>query len=179
MPVPPPPAASPAPPVTRRALLRAAGVVVAGAGLAACTTASNGSPSASSGSITASPGGPDDPDAALRLEVSADEQQLSALYDALVPKAPAALRGQLTQLGTRHTAYRDAVSPGAAVSPPSPGPLPSGVDAVTRLRRAETAAARARAAQSVRAQDPELARVLVLAGTGAAAAAEKLRTVGS
>jgi len=158
----------------RRDLLRLAGVAVTGAALAACTTSPSPGPS------TASPGAPDDPDLALRSEVAADEAALSQLYAASTPVLPAALRTEVTALGARHADYRAAVIAGATVSATSTPSATATTStsaslALSRLRAAERAAASSRAEQSVRARDPELARILVLAGTGAAAAAEVLR----
>jgi hypothetical protein len=152
-------------------------VVVVGASLAACTTASNTGPQASSSTPT--PGAPDDPDAQLRLTVAGNEQELGVLYQYVASLLPAKTAAQITALGARHEAYRKAVSPNAAVSPPTPAPQ-SGKDPaalITRLRTAETKAAALRAQQSLTAQDSELARLIVLASTGAASAAEVLRTV--
>jgi hypothetical protein len=163
--------------LTRRRTLRLAGVVVVGTALAACTTASN-TPGTPSSTPTPTPGGPDDPDAALRLEVAAAEQQLEDLYAAAARRLAAKSAAAVTALGVRHTAYRTAVSPNAAASVPSPAPPPATASAaLTALRAAETAAATQRIAQAVRAHDPELARTLVLVGAGAAAAAEALRGV--
>lgn len=160
----------------RRDLLRLAGVAVTGAALAACTTSPDTGPS------TASPGSPDDPDRALRSEVAADEAALSDLYAAAAKALPAALATTVTALGARHAAYRSAVVGGAtasATSTPSATATASASAAtatwLTRLRTAETKASAARAAQSVRATEAELARTIVLAGTGAAGAAEVLR----
>lgn len=158
----------------RRDLLRLAGVAVTGAALAACTT------SPAPGPTTASPGAPDDPDLALRSEVAAEEAALSELYAGSAPVLPAALRARVTALGSRHADYRAAVIAGATISAtPTASPTSTGSAsaslALGRLRAAEKDAAASRAAQSVRATDPELARVIALAGTGAAGAAEVLR----
>lgn len=177
--VPDVPRSTPAGGLTSRALprrdaLRLAGVVAAGAALAACTTSPSPSPT------SASPGAPDDPDLTLRSEVAGDEAALSELYAELAPVLPAALRTKVTALGARHADYRDAVIAGATISatstPSSTSTSSSSASlALSRLRNAEKNAAASRADQSVRATDPELARTIVLAGTGAAAAAEALR----
>jgi len=164
--------------LSRRDVLRLGLVVSAGAGLAACTTAtSSGTPTQSD------PGGPEDPDRALRAEVGADEARLTALYAAAakVLTGSAALRA--AALAPRHAAYRAAVEPASSSATPSGSSSPSAsasvpvVTASTALQvlvAAEAAAATARATQSTRATDAGLARVIVLAGTGAAAAAAAL-----
>lgn len=174
---------------TRRDVVRLGLVAAAGASLAACTRGSDGSPAPTA------PGGPKDPDRALRAEVGRQETALSALYAAAAAKLPGAQAAAVTALGARHAAYRQAIDPdglatqapsadasdGASPSPSrsaSPTPavsLPSGAtDIVAALRKAERTAATSRVGQSVRAVDAELARLIVLAGTGAAGAAEVL-----
>jgi hypothetical protein len=165
----------------RRDLLRLAGVAVTGAALAACTTSPDAGPS------TASPGSPDDPDLALRREVAADEAALSDLYAAAAKALPAALATTVTALGARHAEYRSAVAGGGATVSATSTPTATATASASataaasaatwlaRLRTAETKASAARAAQSVRATEAELARTIVLAGTGAAGAAEVLR----
>lgn len=167
------PASRPVRGLPRRNVLRLAGVALTGAALAACTTSPGPGP-------TASPGAPDDPDLKLRAEVAEDEAALTQLYAESASSLPAALRTKVAALGTRHADYRAAVLAGATVSPSASASSTgsgsaSASAALGRLRAAERNAAASRAAQSVRAQDPELARTIVLAGTGAAAAAEYLR----
>lgn len=164
--------------LSRRDVLRLGLVVSAGAGLAACTTAS------SSGTPTQTdPGGPEDPDRALRAEVAADEARLTALYAAAakVLTGPSATR--TAALGERHAAYRAAVAPASASASPSgsgstsatpTAPPVTAANALKVLVAAEAAAATSRATQAARATDAELALVIVLAGTGAAAAAAAL-----
>jgi hypothetical protein len=174
--------------LTRRDALRLGVIAAAGAALTACTTASDGT-----APTTASPGGPEDPDRALRAEVAASEHQLSTLYAEIAPTLPLALASRITALGSRHAVYGAAVDPASASSSattgaasgsasPSRTTTRSGTSsdvrfALRRLRTAETAAAAARATQSTRATDSELARVIVLTGTGAAGAAEVLKRV--
>ncbi len=162
--------------LTRRDVLRLGTAAAAGASLAACTTASNtGQPQ----STPPTPGAPDDPDAQLRVTVSGGEQVLSGLYQYVATLLPANAAAKVTALGVRHDAYQKAISPHATASIPSPEPQ-SGKDPaalIKRLRTAETQAAAERAQQSLTAQDTELARLIVLAGAGAASAAEVLRTV--
>ena len=174
--------------LSRRDLLRLAAVVCAGAGLAGCTTAS------SSGTPTQTdPGGPEDPDRALRVEVAADEARLTALYAAAATVLTGTSATRTAALGERHASYRAAVDP-ASVAPSAGGsstasstesesgsasasPTVPAVTSGTALKvlvAAESAAATARATQSARAIDPELARVIVLAGTGAASASAAL-----
>jgi len=172
--------------LSRRDLLRLGVIVSAGAGLAACTTAS------SSGTPTQTdPGGPEDPDRALRAEVAAAEARLTALYAAAAKVLPGTSATRASAVGQRHEAYRAAVQPSSGSTAPgsasasgasgatgasaSPAlPAVSAATALTVLVAAETTAAAARATQSARATDAELARVIVLAGTGAAAAAAAL-----
>jgi hypothetical protein len=169
--------------LSRRDLLRLGLVVSAGAGLAACTTAS------SSGTPTQTdPGGPEDPDRALRAEVASDEARLTALYAAAAKVLTGTPAARAAAVGQRHEAYRAAVLPaagsasasgasgatGASAAPTTPAVVAG--TALKALVTAETAAAAARATQSARATDAELARVIVLAGAGAAAAAADLST---
>ena len=162
--------------LSRRDVLRLGLVVSAGAGLSACTTAS------SSGTPTQTdPGGPEDPDRALRAEVAADEARLTALYAAAASVLTGATATRTSVLGERHAAYRVAVAPVSATASPSgsasASPTLPAVTAATALKvlvAAESTAASARATQAARATDPELARVIVLAGTGAASAASSL-----
>ncbi len=164
--------------LSRRDVLRLGLVVTAGAGLAACTTAStSGTPTQTD------PGGPEDPDRALRAEVAADEARLSALYAAATKVLPGVSATTVSSVGQRHADYRAAVQPATASTSPvgasgsTPASTLPAVSAGTALKvlvAAETAAAAARATQSARATDAELARVIVLAGTGAAAAAAAL-----
>jgi hypothetical protein len=183
----------------RRDLLRFAGVAMAGAALSACTTSGD-----STHPSTASPGGPEDPDRALREAVASDEQRLGAAY-AAVTGLPASLQARVAVLGSRHAVYAAAVLPespgasstgsgstsgpasgsgsastaGAVSGSPSGAPPPAdqvhGAEVTLRaLKALETRAAADRAAQSARATDQELARTIVLAGTGAASAAQVL-----
>lgn len=175
--------------LTRRDVLRLGLVAAATAGLTACTTASNGNPAPTD------PGGPEDPDRALRAEIGRDETRLSALYAAAAAVLGGAAATRVTAVGARHDAYRQAIDPdglataaATASAPAGPsGPsaaLPSATasalppvtaaTALSVLTSAETAAAAARATQSVAAVDPSLVRVIVLAGAGAASAAAVL-----
>lgn len=174
--------------VSRRDLLRLGLVVTAASTVAACTRASNGSPTPTD------PGGPEDPDRALRATVGRDEARLVALYAAATAVLPADRAAWVTTLGSRHQAYRQAVDPdGLATASPSSGassgpatsassepalPTVTAATALRVLREAETAAAAARADQSATAVDPGLARLLVLAGTGAASAGAVLAAGG-
>ena len=154
--------------LNRRDLLRVSAASVGSITLAACTTSDGG------GSST-SPGGPSDPDAALRTEVAAAEHALSSLYAALVPDLTGARATQTADLGRRHASYQAAVLPSARATPTvtsaSPSTPLSPQAALQQLRGAESAAAAQRLTQSLRAHDPELARTLVLVSAGAAAAA--------
>ena len=182
------------PELTRRDVVRLTLAAAATAALVGCTRQSGGEPAPTE------PGGPEDPDRALRAEVGRAEARLTALYVASTATLPTATATRLSLLGERHEAYRQAIDPdrladllasGSPSTSPSTGlptgsasgtpsqststsssPTPAGV--VRALRQGETEAARARASQSVRAVDPELARVIVLAGAGAAAAAQVL-----
>ena len=168
----------PDPTLQRRHVLRLTGVAIAGAALAACTTSGD-----STHPSTATPGGPEDPDRALRDAVADDELRLAASY-AAVTGLPSALLTRVTELGSRHAVYAAAVRPGST-GPSTSGASGSGAatpsapaasaDATLRaLGTLERKAAADRATQSVRAGDPELARTIVLAGTGAASAAQVL-----
>jgi hypothetical protein len=165
--------------LTRRDLLRLGLVVSAAAGLAACTTSPAGTPKPTD------PGGPEDPDRALRAEVGADEARLSALYARATGVLQGAASTRIAAIGARHEAYRTAVDPaglaGATGASGATGPsasptttIPTTLTAVSVLVAAETAAAAERARQAAAAVDPELARVLALVGAGEAAAAAAL-----
>ncbi len=182
------------PSMTRRDALRLGAGAVAVVTLAACTTATNGNPDPAT-----APGGPEDPDRALRAEVGRAETTLIALYATYGPGIAAPLGTRVTALGSRHAAYRQAIDPdhladapgsgtasgstasrsaSPAVTPVRPASTPAAVRAtLARLLTAEVETAKARAAQCARATDADLARTIVLAGAGAAAAAEVLRSV--
>ena len=165
--------------VSRRDVLRLAGVTAGAGALAACTSSGGNGQSPS-------PGAPDDPDAALRAEVAAQETALLAQYAAAEGVMPTKLAPRLAELGRRHADYRAAVLPSAAsgsgsgsvstTRSPSASPSPSGKPAavLASLRAAEKQASAQRVAQAGRAHDPELARVLVLVAAGAAGASEVL-----
>jgi hypothetical protein len=166
--------------LSRRDVLRLAGVTAGAGALAACT-------SSGSGGQSPSPGGSDDPDAALRAEVAAQETALLDLYAATASGLTGTAAARLTALGSRHRDYRAAVLPsswsasatGSSSGSGSPSSSTTGgatAPATVRgVREAETRAAGQRVAQAGRARDPELARVLVLAAAGAAGAAEVLK----
>lgn len=171
--------------LSRRDVLRLGLVVAGAAGLAACTTASNGSPTPTD------PGGPEDPDRALRAEIGRDESRLVALYAAAAAVLTGAVASRVAAVGARHDAYRQAIdpdglatasatasgTPGASIAATEPAlPPVTASTAVRVLTAAETAAATARATQAASAVDPSLARVVVLAGAGAASAAAVLAT---
>ncbi|MDA8435708.1 MAG: twin-arginine translocation signal domain-containing protein [Actinomycetales bacterium] len=171
--------------LSRRDVLRLGLVVAGAAGLAACTTASNGSPTPTD------PGGPEDPDRALRAEIGRDESRLVALYAAAAAVLTGAVASRVAAVGARHDAYRQAIdpdglatasatasgTPGASTAATEPAlPPVTASTAVRVLTAAETAAATARATQAASAVDPSLARVVVLAGAGAASAAAVLAT---
>lgn len=175
--------------LSRRDVLRLGLVAATAAGLAACTTASNGNPTPTD------PGGPEDPDRALRAEIGRDESRLVALYAAAGAVLTGAVASRVTAVGARHDAYRQAIDPdglatasvsasgtgtasgtaGASTAPTAPAlPPVTAATALSVLTAAETAAAAARATQSASAVDPSLTRVIVLAGAGAASAAAVL-----
>jgi hypothetical protein len=160
--------------------------------LAGCTSSSEPDPKPTS------PGGPEDPDGALRAEIGRDQAQMTALYEAA--DVPAAIGAQVTAIGERHRAYGQAIDPkslGSAGSPPavtepaaspaSPSPATSAVVSAPPtptlgrkgLRKAELASSATLIKQAGRAVDPELARLIVLAAAGSAAAAESLKMVTS
>jgi hypothetical protein len=173
--------------LSRRDVLRLGLAASAAAGLAACTTSPAGRPT------TTDPGGPQDPDRALRAEIGRDELRLTALYNQAAGALPGAAATRVSAIGARHVAYRAAVDPaglsgttgatgatgpsgptGPAASVAPPSIPPTALTALSILVSAETAAARERARQSAAAVDPELARIVVLVGAGAAAAAAAL-----
>lgn len=156
-------------PITRRGLFAAA--VGAGAAvLAGCT----GAPSASSTGPGPLPTATDS-DGPLRATVAAAELALAARYAAALVARPRL--SAVLAVGARHDAYAAAVQPGS----PSPS-TPAGADAsrpprsmtddalLASLAETERETAAQRVRQCARAHDAELARVLALAGAGAAAA---------
>ena len=123
---------------------------------------------------------------------------MTALYEAA--DVPAVIGAQVTAIGERHRAYGQAIDPKSlgsagsspaapepAVSPASPSPATSAVASAPPtptlgrkgLRRAELASSASLIKQAGRAVDPELARLIVLAAAGSAAAAESLKMVTS
>ena len=176
--------------LSRRDVLRLGLVASAAAGLAACTTSPAGRPT------TTDPGGPQDPDRALRAEIGRDELRLTALYAQAAAALPGAAAARVSAIGARHVAYRTAVDPaglsgasgatgatgatgpsgstGPAASVAPPSIPPTALTALSILVAAETTAAGDRARQTAAAVDPELARIVVLVGAGAAAAAAAL-----
>ena len=173
--------------LSRRDVLRLGLAASAAAGLAACTTSPAGRPT------TTDPGGPQDPDRALRAEIGRDELRLTALYTQAAGALPGAAAARVSAIGARHVAYRTAVDPaglsgatgvtgatgpsgstGPAASVAPPSIPPTALTALSILVAAETTAAGDRARQSAVAVDPELARIVVLVGAGAAAAAAAL-----
>jgi hypothetical protein len=150
--------------------------------LAGCTSSSNDKP------VPPSPGGPEDPDRELRAQVGADQGRLTALYAAA--DVPSRAMKTVTELGARHLAYGQAINPVKPSATPS-GASPSGATSsgsavpqapvtalgLKGLRKAELASSATLIAQANKAVDPDLARLLVLAAAGSAAAAESLRMV--
>jgi len=178
-------------PLSRRTALRLGALTFAAGVLAAC--GGSGVPAARTDPQT-EPGGALDPDRALRAEAGRAEKALSALYASVAPAFPTKIAAAILALGARHEAYRAAIDPdnlavtGTSTPAGSAAPLPTSTRtepnlststtpkaALDRLRAAETDAATSLTAQAVRAKDPDLARRLVLAAAGAAAAAEVLR----
>jgi len=177
--------------VSRRDVMRFAVIGGVVGTLAGCTSSSRPDPQPTS------PGGPEDPDQALRAEIGRAQAQLTALYEAA--DVPAVIRAQVTAIGERHRAYGQAIDPkslGSAgsspaaepsASPASPSPATSAVAPAPPtptlgrkgLRRAELASSAALIKQAGRAVDPELARLIVLAAAGSAAAAESLKMMTS
>ena len=163
--------------VSRRDVVRFAVVGGVVGVLAGCTSSSNDKPA------PPSPGGPEDPDRKLRAQVGADQDRLTALYAAA--DVPSRAQKTVTELGARHLAY------GQAINPVKPSAAPSGATAsgsadsrvpvtalgLKGLRKAELVSSSTLIAQANKAVDPDLARLLVLAAAGSAAAAESLRMV--
>lgn len=146
--------------------------------------------------VPVDPGGPQDPDRELRAEVGGQQLVLIGLYSLAKGGLSTLVDARVALLGTRHEAYRQAISPdrssepatsvtpsGGSTSPsakPSPTTSQSDIGTGNSLQDlivAETASAARFIEQSMRASDPELVRLLVLAGAGSAAAAAVLRTL--
>jgi hypothetical protein len=121
---------------------------------------------------------------------------MSALYAAADVRAVEA--AAVTALGARHSSYAKAINPSAFNAEPSASQgnnsgqptstSPTDVASATPtsdvpilglsgLRKAELASSSSLVEQAGRATDPELARIMVLAAAGSAAAAEALRMV--
>ncbi len=162
--------------VSRREMLRVTVVGGLAAAVAGCTTSSGGQ------STPTSPGGPEDPDRALRDQVGAEQRRLVALY--ANADVPSAVASNVTTLGSRHVAYGQAINPAGQVVPTSADAAPS-ANASTEpvglkgLRKAELSSSTMLIEQASKAVDPELARLLVLSAAGSAAAAEALRMMAS
>jgi len=175
--------------VSRRTVLRLGAITIAAGVLAAC----GGSPVVTSDPAT-EPGGALDPDRVLRTDAGLAEGALTDLYAGAAPAFSTDVAARILDLGARHVVYRAAIDPsnlGAtqatpgsttlrpsatstpATRPPTAPTTPKA--AIDQLLAAETDAATSLTAQAVRAKDPELARILVLAAAGAAAAGEVLR----
>ena len=116
------------PELTRRDVVRLTLAAAATAALVGCTRQSGGEPAPTE------PGGPEDPDRALRAEVGRAEARLTALYVASTATLPTATATRLRLLGERHEAYRQAIDPdrladllasGSPSTSPSTG-LPTG-----------------------------------------------------
>jgi hypothetical protein len=178
--------------VSRRDVMRFAVIGGVVGTLAGCTSSTGPDPKPTS------PGGPEDPDRALRAEIGRDQARMTSLYEAA--DVPASVGAQVTAVGERHRAYGRAIDPkslGSAPTsptpsgstPPSTEPSPSNAGQVPPtpiptlglkgLRRAELASSAVLLKQANRAADPELARLIVLAAAGSAAAAESLKMVAS
>jgi len=179
--------------VTRRDVLRLSAVVAGGAAvasLAACTR-DGGAPEPTA------PGGPEDPDRALRGAIGTSETALIAMYAAAAPLLSGAQAQRVKRIGQRHAAYRQAIDPdglatasatstptSSATATPSPAVTPwptpptTAEAAIEALQQAERASADGLQAQCVLAVDAELARIVALAGAGSAAAAAELGRVG-
>lgn len=178
--------------VSRRDIMRFAVVGGVVGALAGCSSSPEPEPKPTS------PGGPDDPDRALRAEIGRDQAHMTALYEAA--DVPAAISVQVMAIGERHRAYGHAIDPKAQSSdasssgtpPPAgssadPSPATSGAVPAPQtpvlgrkgLRRAELASSSTLIKQADRAVDSELVRLIVLAAAGSAAAAESLKMVTS
>ena len=174
--------------VSRRDVMRFAVIGGVVGTLAGCTSSSGPDPKPTS------PGGPEDPDRVLRAEIGRDQAQMTALYEAA--EVPAVIGAQVKAIGERHRAYGQAIDPKSsgsagpspaapepASSPASPSPATYAVTPAPStptlgpkgLRKAELASSATLIKQAGRAVDPELARLIVLAAAGSAAAAESLK----
>jgi hypothetical protein len=183
------------PNLSRRDALRwsavAGGGLLLAPALAACTSG-DGQPAPTD------PGGPEDPDRALRAEIGRAESRLVALYDAATKKLGGTAAPLVAGVGARHQAYRQAIDPdqlatlapsalatGSESASATPSPtstalptLPSSkAGIIATLVDAEQGAAAERATQCVAAVDPELARIVALAGAGCAGAAGMLQRI--
>ena len=172
--------------VSRRTVLRLGAITIAAGVLAAC----GGSPVVTSDPAT-EPGGALDPDRVLRTDAGLAEGALTDLYAGAAPAFSTDVAARILDLGARHVVYRAAIDPSnlgatqatpgsttlrpSATSTPATRPPTAPTAAIDQLLAAETDAATSLTAQAVRAKDPELARILVLAAAGAAAAGEVLR----
>ena len=172
------------PNLTRRDVLRwsavAGGGLLLAPALAACTSG-DGRPAPTD------PGGPEDPDRALRAEIGRAESRLVALYDAATKQLGGTAAPLVAGIGARQlaTLAPSALASGSESASASPSTTssalptlpPSKAGIIATLVDAEQSAAAERATQCVTAVDPELARIVALAGAGCAGAAAALRRI--
>ncbi len=156
-------------PVARRSVL--GGLTGAAIGLAGALSLSACSGDSDPGPTTAppTPGGPDDPDAAVRAQAVQSEAMLIALYDATVRRHPD-IAGQLREYRAQHLAHQAAVQgAGPTPKPTTAATVPAQRAAAVRaLRAAETAAAAARQRSCVAATDDSLAATFAWIGASEA-----------
>lgn len=143
---------------TRRSLL-VGGAFVLGFGISACSD---------SGIPLVNRSNEDDEH---RLATVRSEQNLIGLYSAVIAAVPS-LAGDLKPIRKQHLAHLDAVAGEMHLESTSPAPVEATVKrsvALTRLRRAERSAARARTNAAVAVEDGELARLLAQIGSSESA----------
>ncbi|MCH9817016.1 MAG: hypothetical protein K0U64_11320 [Actinomycetia bacterium] len=142
--------------VSRRSVLVAGGLGIS-AGLLGCSAPSI-------------PGFTSDPDEEPKLLTVASEQELIALYSAVIAAIPN-LAGALDPIRTQHTQHLSAIAADLAQAPePAPAPtVPANrAAALNLLRKAERTAARLRTETAVVAEDTEVIELLVRIGASEA-----------
>lgn len=151
------------PHTTRRNILTA-GALGLGLGLTGCS------------STTVPVLGGNDPDDEQRRLTAKSEQSLIALYSVVMARFPG-LRTELADIQNQHSQHLTAITTdlNEPLTTPEPPRAPTGrADALTKLRKAERSAAKARTTAAVATQDPTLAQMLARIGTSESAHAALL-----
>jgi hypothetical protein len=121
-------------------------------------------------SVPSIPGFSSDPDEEHKLATAASEQQLIALYTAVIAAIPG-LASDLDPIRTQHTQHLSAIASDLS-DPPQPTDAPTvpaiREAALNMLRKAERSAARLRTKSAVAATDSETAQLLVRIGASEA-----------